>query len=133
MCALPIFEHCQRGVTAGFEDYNRKLAANGRFTLPNAAAQRRWNTAGGKARFITHPLRDDTPVALARKQHGDAVLTLMTIRAHDQFNTTVYSSDDRYRDVQGDRRVLFMHANDLRSEEHTSELQSLMRISYAVF
>src|SRR3546814_16518334 len=37
----------------------------------------------------------------------------MTIRAHDQFNTTVYSSDDRYRDVQGDRRVLFMHANDL--------------------
>src|SRR3546814_20322616 len=37
----------------------------------------------------------------------------MTIRAHDQFNTTVYSSDYRYRDVQGDRRVLFMHANDL--------------------
>src|SRR3546814_20183885 len=64
--------------------YNRKLAANGRFTLPNAAAQRRWNTASGKARFIAHPLRDDTPVALARKQHGDAVLTLMTIRAHDQ-------------------------------------------------
>src|SRR3546814_6957557 len=93
--------------------YNRKLAANGRFTLPNAAAQRRWNTASGKARFIAHPLRDDTPVALARKQHGDAVLTLMTIRAHDQFNTTVYSSDDRYRDVQGDRRVLFMHANEL--------------------
>src|SRR3546814_11831735 len=37
----------------------------------------------------------------------------MTIRAHDQFNTTVYSSDYRYRDVQGDRRVLCMHANDL--------------------
>jgi molybdopterin-dependent oxidoreductase alpha subunit len=106
-------ERCQRGVTQGFEDYNRKLASDGRFTLPNAAAQRHWNTVSGKARFIAHPLRDDSPVALARKRHGDAVLTLMTIRAHDQFNTTVYSADDRYRDVQGDRRVLFMHANDL--------------------
>jgi len=106
-------EQCQRGVTPGFENYNRKLAADGRFTLPNSAAQRQWNTAGGKARFVAHPLRDDTPVALARQRHGDAVLTLMTIRAHDQFNTTVYSADDRYRDVHGDRRVLFMHANDL--------------------
>jgi len=106
-------EHCQRGVTSGFEDYNRKLASNGRFTLPNAAAQRRWNTANGRARFVTHPLRDDSPVAIARKRHGDAVLILMTIRAHDQFNTTVYSADDRYRAVQGNRRVLFMHANDL--------------------
>jgi molybdopterin-dependent oxidoreductase alpha subunit len=106
-------EHCQRGVTAGFDDYNRKLITDGRFTLPNAAAQRRWNTVNGKARFIAHPLHNDSPVALARKRHGDAVLILMTIRAHDQFNTTVYSADDRYRDVQGDRRVIFMHANDL--------------------
>lgn len=106
-------ERCQRGVTAGFDDYNRKLIADGRFTLPNAAAQRRWNTANGKARFIAHPLRNDSPVAIARKRHGDAVLILMTIRAHDQFNTTVYSADDRYRDIQGDRRVIFMHANDL--------------------
>lgn len=106
-------EHCQRGVTPGFEDYNRKLAADGRFALPNPAAQRRWNTASGKAQFMTHPLRDDTPVALARRQHGEAVLTLMTVRAHDQFNTTVYSHDDRYRDVTGDRRVIFLNANDL--------------------
>jgi anaerobic selenocysteine-containing dehydrogenase len=41
------------------------------------------------------------------------VLTLMTIRAHDQFNTTVYGPDDRYRDVEGDRRVVFLHADDL--------------------
>jgi molybdopterin-dependent oxidoreductase alpha subunit len=106
-------ERCQRGVTAGFDDYNRKLITDGRFTLPNAAAQRRWNTVNGKARFIAHPLRDDSPVAIARKRYGDAVLILMTIRAHDQFNTTVYSADDRYRDVQGDRRVIFMHADDL--------------------
>ena len=106
-------ERCQRGVTAGFDDYNRKLITDGRFALPNAAAQRRWNTANGKARFIAHPLRNDSPVAIARKRYGDAALILMTIRAHDQFNTTVYSADDRYRDVQGDRRVIFMHANDL--------------------
>ena len=45
--------------------------------------------------------------------HGEAVLTLMTMRAHDQFNTTVYSNEDRYRGVAGDRRVVFLNAGDL--------------------
>ena len=107
-------ERCQRGITDGFDDYNHKLATDGRFALPNSAARREWRTASGKARFRVHPLRDDTPVALARRRHGEeAVLTLMTIRAHDQFNTTVYGPDDRYRDVEGDRRVVFLHADDL--------------------
>ena len=106
-------EQCQRGVTAGFERYNDKLERDGRFALPNSAAQRDWHTASGKARFIAHALRDDSPVQQARQRHGDAVLTLMTIRAHDQFNTTVYSSDDRYRDVAGDRHVVFLNADDL--------------------
>jgi molybdopterin-dependent oxidoreductase alpha subunit len=108
-------EQCQRGVTPGFQHYNRKLEADGRFVLPNAAAERRWHTASGKAQFLAHPMRDDSPVALARKRHGDAVLTLMTLRAHDQFNTTVYSADDRYRNVHGDRRVVFLNATDLDS------------------
>jgi len=106
-------EQCQRGVTAGFERYNDKLERDGRFALPNSATQREWHTDTGKARFIAHPLRDDSPVQQARLRHGDAVLTLMTIRAHDQFNTTVYSSDDRYRDVAGDRHVVFLNAEDL--------------------
>ncbi|MEZ5465445.1 MAG: FdhF/YdeP family oxidoreductase [Lysobacteraceae bacterium] len=106
-------EHCQRGVTDGFEDYRRRLETDGRFHLPNAAAERRWTTANQRARFLTAPLIADTPLSRARQQHGDAVLALMTIRAHDQFNTTVYSNDDRYRDVAGDRRVLFANANDL--------------------
>ena len=106
-------EQCQRGITAGFEQYNHKLATDGRFALPNSAAQRHWHTPSGKAQFLAHPLRDDSPVARARQRHGDAVLTLMTIRAHDQFNTTVYSADDRYRGVSGDRRVLFLHADDI--------------------
>ncbi len=106
-------EECQRGVTAGFEDYNRKLDQHGRFALPNGAAERRWKTKTGKAHFHAHANRDDSPDAIARARFGDAVLTLMTIRAHDQFNTTVYSADDRYRNVSGDRRVLFLSAHDL--------------------
>jgi anaerobic selenocysteine-containing dehydrogenase len=106
-------EHCQRGVTAGFHDYNARLVADGRFVLPNSAAERIWHTASGKAQFQVHPLRDDDLVALARQRHGDATLTLMTLRAHDQFNTTVYSQDDRYRNVFGDRRVIFLNAIDL--------------------
>jgi molybdopterin-dependent oxidoreductase alpha subunit len=106
-------EQCQRGVTEGFQDFNRRLLEAGRFVLPNAAAERIWHTASGKARFHAHALRDDTPIALARRRHGEAALVLMTIRAHDQFNTTVYSQDDRYRDVHGDRRVVFLNADDL--------------------
>src|SRR5688572_3881872 len=106
-------ERCQRGVVEGFDRYNARLLTEGRFGLPNAAANRQFNTATGKARFMVHPLRDDTPVQEARRRHGDAALTLMTMRAHDQFNTTVYSSDDRYRGVEGDRRVVFLNADDL--------------------
>jgi len=106
-------EQCQRGITAGFENFNERLDEHGRIALPNSAAERRWKTASGKAQFRVHALRDDTPVAIARRKHGDEVLVLMTIRAHDQFNTTVYSSNDRYRDVEGDRRVLFLNGEDL--------------------
>lgn len=106
-------ERCQQGVTEGFVDFDRRLKDQGRFVLPNPAAQRVWRTAGCRARFITSPLSDDTPVEVALRRHGDEALVLMTIRAHDQFNTTVYSPDDRYRDVQGDRRVVFLHPDDL--------------------
>jgi len=106
-------EACQRGVTAGFENFNARLDEHGRICLPNAAAQRRWKTASGKARFMVHAFDDQTPLARARRAHGDEVLALMTIRAHDQFNTTVYSADDRYRDVFGNRRVVFLNAEDM--------------------
>ena len=106
-------ERCQRGVTEGFQHYNEKLQADGRFVLPNSAAQREWHTTSGRARFIAHALRDDSPVQQARRRHGEAALTLMTIRAHDQFNTTVYSGDDRYRGVERNRQVVFLNADDL--------------------
>ena len=101
-------EECQRGVVAGFENFNEKLDRQGRFSLPNSAAERRWKTPSGKAQFQVHAFDEETPLRRARRAHGDEVLALMTIRAHDQFNTTVYSQDDRYRDIAGDRRVLFL-------------------------
>jgi len=106
-------EHCQRGVTAGFERFNEKLEKEGRLDLPNLAAERRWKTPSGKAQFRVHAFDEDTPLRKARRTHGNEVLALMTIRAHDQFNTTVYSQDDRYRDIAGDRHVLFASESTL--------------------
>jgi anaerobic selenocysteine-containing dehydrogenase len=106
-------EKTQCGINAGFEQFNEKLDRHGRFALPNAAAQRRWKTASGKAQFRVHAFDENTPLRRARREHGEDALALMTIRAHDQFNTTVYSDDDLYRDVQGDRRVVFLNPEDM--------------------
>ena len=79
----------------------------GGFLLPNAARERRFVTATGKANFTAHPLPRLTLAACE--------LLLTTVRSHDQFNTTVYAPDDRYRGVRGGRRVLFMNVDDMRS------------------
>ncbi len=106
-------ERCQHGLVDDFSDYNRKLAEQGRFTLTNTARLRQWKTQSGKAEFRVHPLRTHGPVERARLKHGNDVLTLMTVRSHDQFNTTVYGQDDRYRGVFGGRNVVFMNESDL--------------------
>lgn len=112
-------EQAQLDVTPGFEQFNQRLEAQGRVQLPNRAAQRQFATASGKAEFKVHALPTNTALQLARQQQGqdpsEAVLSLMTIRAHDQFNTTVYSNDDRYRGVFGNRRVVLVHADDLQA------------------
>jgi len=91
-------------VVAGFADYNVRLA-KGPFYLPNPARQRRFVTPSGRAGFHVAPLTD-----LAR---DDDHFLLTTIRSHDQFNTTIYGLDDRYRGVHGGRRVLFVNPEDL--------------------
>ena len=94
-------------VVDGFEDFNTRVRTPGGFHLANPAARRRWLTASGKAGFHVHAL--PPPVA------GDpSLMTLMTIRSHDQYNTTVYGLRDRYRGVSGGRRVCFISAFDLR-------------------
>ena len=106
-------EHTQKGVFDGFQDFNRRIREEGRFWLTNWASKRIWKTASGKAEFKAHAIDTNGPVHRARAMHGDRVLALMTVRSHDQFNTTVYSNDDRYRGVFGGRHVVFISQADL--------------------
>jgi molybdopterin-dependent oxidoreductase alpha subunit len=92
-------------VIPGFEDFNARVRQPGGFTLPNAAAARTFKTGTGKARFTVQPI---PRIELAPDQ-----LLMMTIRSHDQYNTTIYGLDDRYRGVYQERRVVFMNPNDI--------------------
>ncbi|WP_133511300.1 FdhF/YdeP family oxidoreductase [Candidatus Thiosymbion oneisti] len=92
-------------VIPGFRDYNRKLRQAGGFYLGNSARERRWQTPTGKACFLVHPLPGPQ---LAPDQ-----LRLMTLRAHDQYNTTIHGLNDRYRGIQGRRLVVFLHPEDM--------------------
>jgi anaerobic selenocysteine-containing dehydrogenase len=97
----------------GFHDYNARIARPGGFHLRVASRDREWLTPTGKANFIAHALPADTPIQRARALHGERLMTLMTTRSHDQYNTTVYGLDDRYRGVYGQRRVVFVNRDDL--------------------
>jgi molybdopterin-dependent oxidoreductase alpha subunit len=88
-----------------FKDYEEGIDQPGGFRLRNAASEREWNTSEGKAVF--HAV--ETP----RIRLPEGALRLFTIRSHDQYNTTIYGMDDRYRGIQGERRVLFMNPEDM--------------------
>jgi molybdopterin-dependent oxidoreductase alpha subunit len=92
-------------VVPGCEDMNRRVRQPGGFVLPRPPAERRFETPSGRARLRC--------VALPRIEVAPGRLLLMTIRSHDQYNTTVYSDDDRYRGIHGDRRVVLVHREDL--------------------
>ena len=93
-------------VVPGFEQYNRRFREPGGFYLPNGPREGRFTTSIGKARFTVHPVPDE-PL-------GPGQLMMMTIRSHDQFNTTIYGLEDRYRGIGRERRVVLMNAEDLR-------------------
>lgn len=105
-------------VIPGFENFNRKLEVPGGFYLQNSAGQRQWRTASGRANFAHHTLPAPLPpevleiIGKSGARHAD--LVLQTLRSHDQYNTTVYGLNDRYRGVSGNRRVLFAHRDDIR-------------------
>ncbi|WP_374315317.1 FdhF/YdeP family oxidoreductase [Aquabacterium sp.] len=90
-----------------FKGFNEKVHHPGGFRLRNTASERVWATASGKAQFQVHAVPTDT-----QGRADPARFTLTTVRAHDQYNTTVYGLDDRYRGVFGQRRVLFIHGED---------------------
>ncbi|MFF4417614.1 FdhF/YdeP family oxidoreductase [Streptosporangium sp. NPDC001559] len=93
-------------VVPGFGDFNTRVRAPGGFALPNAPRdERRFPTATGRATFTVNPLE------VLRVPEGR--LLLQTVRSHDQYNTTIYGMDDRYRGVSGGRRVVFVNPDDL--------------------
>lgn len=97
-----------------FYDFNDRVRVPGGFRLSNPARVRVWVTPTGKANFIAAPVPTDNPIHRARRKRSDApVFTLATMRSHDQYNTTVYGLNDRYRGVFGERRVLFINAADI--------------------
>ncbi|MDR9803112.1 FdhF/YdeP family oxidoreductase [Rhizobium hidalgonense] len=96
----------------GFENYNQRLRKPRGFHLRNAAAHREWDTLAGKASFSSEALPEETVHQRARKGEGHR-FALQTFRSHDQYNTTVYGLDDRYRGVYGERQVIFIHPAEL--------------------
>jgi molybdopterin-dependent oxidoreductase alpha subunit len=90
-----------------FKDYNARIRHPGGFRLPLHATERVWKTASGRAEFLL----PQAPAAAAIA--GANTLLLTTIRSHDQYNTTIYGLDDRYRGVFGRRDVVFMNEKDL--------------------
>jgi molybdopterin-dependent oxidoreductase alpha subunit len=94
-------------VLDGFEDFNARARYPHGFRLSQPARQRGFATPSRRAEFGLAPLPDDV-------DPGEGRLVLATIRAHDQFNTTIYSNDDRYRGLKGLRTVVFMNEDDMR-------------------
>ena len=91
-----------------YSDFSERIQAPNGFHLDVPPRRRVWQTANGKANFLVLPgLEVNAPVA------DPEMLRLATVRSHDQFNTTIYSYNDRYRGVYNDRMVLFMNAEDL--------------------
>ena len=90
----------------GFENYNQRVRNPEGFALPNPPRDSRtFATPDKKAHFIAHDLPD---VSIPSGKY-----VMMTIRSHDQYNTTIYDLHDRYRGVHGNRRVILMNANDM--------------------
>ena len=94
-------------VLDGFEDFNSRARQPHGFRIGQRARERVFETPSGRAEFSLAPLPDDV-------DPGKGRLTLTTVRSHDQFNTTIYSNDDRYRGLKGLRTVVFMNENDMR-------------------
>ena len=91
-----------------FADYNTRIRVPGGFHLYNGPRNREWNTANGRANFLVCAgVAEDPEIA------DPAALRLTTIRSHDQYNTTIYGLDDRYRGVFGGRMVVFMNKDDM--------------------
>lgn len=106
---LQDYDHIRDAIEAcipGFHHYNERVRVKGGFYLPNGARDNDYKTDIGKAKFTVSDLEN---IALA-----DDEMLMMTIRSHDQFNTTVYGLHDRYRGIFNERRVILLNAFDIK-------------------
>ena len=97
----------------GFADMNNKLKQPGGFYLGNSAAQHQWLTKTNKAQFNSHDLPDDIVPAPIRALSNNKIFVLQTLRSHDQYNTTIYGFEDRYRGISGERNIILMNTQDI--------------------
>jgi anaerobic selenocysteine-containing dehydrogenase len=96
-------------VVGGFVDYNSRLKQPSGFYLPNGVRTRAFKTKTGKAHFTINKLPN--------WKLKDNELIMMTIRSHDQFNTTIYGLNDRYRGIFNERRIIFMNREDMQERQ----------------
>jgi len=89
----------------GFDNYNVSVRQDGGFYLPNLPRERKFGTDSAKAKFSINKLETI--------QLLDNEYIMMTIRSHDQFNTTIYGLDDRYRGIYNERRIIMMNEKDI--------------------
>lgn len=93
----------------GFENYNKRVRQPGGFYLPHINREGKYNTKSGKAEFNVA-----APVKVQLKEDE---LIMMTVRSHDQFNTTIYGMNDRYRGIHNERRIIMMNINDMKKRD----------------
>lgn len=105
------YDHIRDAIEAvvpGFDDYNRRVREPGGFYLPNGAREQQFHTPSGKAHFTVNAVPEN---GLAPDEY-----IMMTIRSHDQYNTTIYGLNDRYRGIYNERRVVMMNEEDMRAD-----------------
>lgn len=104
------YDHVRDAIEAvvpGFERYNERVREPGGFYLPNGARKGEFNTKSGKAHFTVNPI---PKLDLQANEY-----LMMTIRSHDQYNTTIYGLNDRYRGIYNERRVVLMNVRDMQA------------------
>ena len=106
----------------GFESFNEKLKKDGIFDLPNGPRNQQFTNDIGKARFTVNELPN--------YQIDPDELLMMTIRSHDQFNTTIYGLDDRYRGIYGTRKIVLMNKADVENHDLDIDLPVTLYNNY---
>ena len=105
------YDHIRDAIEAtvpGFDEFNHRVREPGGFYLPNGAREQEFNTPSGKAHFTVNDVPKNT---LAKEEY-----IMMTIRSHDQYNTTIYGLNDRYRGIYNERRIVLMNSGDMKAD-----------------